>query len=126
MSTHMYNKPNIIPAGTVMNANLTSLAMQLQNALFYNIQVSYTGTPTGSFSLQASSDNSATKTAADQVPYATLNWTNVRSAQAVTSAGSVMFNVEWASYNFVRLIYTDSSGGASTAVITECTMNVKG
>lgn len=122
----IYNK-QIIPAGTVMNATINSLAMQLQNSMFYNIQIVYTGTPTGTFKLQASSDNSATMTAAGQTPYSPTNWTDVLdSSQAVSAAGSIMWNVEWASYNFVRVVYTDGSGGASTAVITVATMNVKG
>lgn len=123
----IYNKPFIIPKGTVMNTNLTSLAMPLQNQMFYNIQIAYTGTPTGVFSLQGSSDNSATMTAADQVPYTPINWTTITGTnQSVSAAGSIMWNVEFASYNFVQVIYADGSGGTSTAVITCATMNVKG
>lgn len=123
----IYNYQNIIPVGTVMNKNITSKAMQLQNGMFYNIQIVYTGTPTGTFKLQASSDNSATMTAAGQFPYTPVNWTDVlNSSQAVVNAGSTMWNVEWASYNFIRVVYTDGSSGASTAVITVSTMNVKG
>lgn len=123
----IYNYQNIIPVGTVMNKNITSKAMQLQNGMFYNIQIVYTGTPTGTFKLQASSDNSATMTAAGQFPYTPVNWTDVlNSSQVVVNAGSTMWNVEWASYNFIRVVYTDGSSGASTAVITVSTMNVKG
>lgn len=123
----IYNYQNIIPVGTVMNKNITSKVMQLQNGMFYNIQIVYTGTPTGTFKLQASSDNSATMTAAGQFPYTPVNWTDVlNSSQAVVNAGSTMWNVEWASYNFIRVVYTDGSSGASTAVITVSTMNVKG
>lgn len=122
----IYNK-QMIASGTVMNTTLESLAMQLQNSMFYCIQVVFTGTPTGTFKLQASADNSATMTAAGQVPYSPTNWTDVlNSSQAVSSAGTIMWNVEWASYNFVRIVYTDGSGGTSTAVITVATMNVKG
>jgi hypothetical protein len=123
----VYNYQNIILAGTVMNGTINSKAMQLQNSMFYNIQIVFTGTPTGSFKLQASSDNSATMTAAGQFPYQPVNWTDVPdSSTAVSAAGSVMWNIEWASYNFVRVVYTDTSGGTSTAVITVSTMNVKG
>lgn len=123
----IYNYPNIIPSGTVMNSNINSKAMQLQNSMFYNIQLVFTGTPTGTFKLQASSDNSATMTAAGQFPYQPINWTDVlNSPQVVSAAGTLMWNVEWASYNFVRVVYTDGSGGTSTAVMTVSTMNVKG
>lgn len=122
----IYNKPNIIPVGTVMNTTINSPAMQLQNQMGYNIQVVFTGTPTGTFKLQASSDNSATMTAGGQVPYSPTNWTDIaNTSQAVSAAGNIMWNVMWANYNFVRVVYTDSSGGASTATITVSTMNAK-
>lgn len=123
----IYNYPNMIPAGTVLNANLLGRPMQLQNALFYCIQVAFTGTASGTFKLQGSCDNSATVTAVGQSPYLPAHWSDiVDQTQAVTSAGSYLFNVSFASYSFVRLVYTDSSGGTSTAVLTVSTLNVKG
>ena len=122
----MYNNPNLIPAGTVLNQNLNGKAMQLQNALFYAIQLVWTGTPTGTFTLQGSCDNSATMTAAGQ-PYQPTNWTTIPStSQAISAAGSYLYNMEWAGYSFVRVVYTDGSSGASTAVLTVSTLNVKG
>lgn len=124
---NIYNRPNIIPAGTVLNTTVTSTPMVLQNTLGYNIQVFFTGTPTGTFKLQASSDNSATQTAANQMPSASLKWTDVASSsQAVVAAGNVMWNVMWANYNYVQVVYTDGSSGASTATITSATFNAKG
>lgn len=35
----IYNKQNIIPAATILNANVNSAAMQLENMLGYAIQV---------------------------------------------------------------------------------------
>ena len=123
----IYNYPNIIPSGTVMNANLNSKAMQIQNNLFYAIQIVFTGTPTGTFKLQGSCDNSATKTGAAQFPYVVTNWTDISgSSQAVSAAGSILYNESFQAYNFVRVVYTDGSGGSSTAVITVSTMNAKG
>ena len=52
----VYNVPNIIPASTVLNATINSQAMQLYNMYGYSIQLVWTGTPTGSFKLQASCD----------------------------------------------------------------------
>lgn len=125
----IYNYPNIIPASTVMNTTINSLAMQIQNHLFYCIQIAFTGTPTGSFKLQGSCDNSATKTAAAQFPYAVTNWTDIPSStQMVTGAGSVLLRdpAFYAEYNFVRAVYTDTSSGTSTAIITVSTFNAKG
>src|ERR1700734_2300952 len=102
------NQKNIIPASTVMNTTINSVPIQLQNALFYVIQIVFTGTPTGTFKLQASCDNSATQTAAGQT-YAPTNWTDIPSATAaVSGAGSVLLRdpAYFASYSFVRVVYT--------------------
>jgi hypothetical protein len=121
----IYNFPNMIPAGTVMNATITSKAMQLQNHLFYCIQLVWTGTPTGTFKLQGSCDNSATMTAAGQA-YVPTNWTDIPTlSEAVSAAGSYLFNESFAAYNFVRIVYTDGSSGTSTATVTVSTMNAK-
>lgn len=121
------NQTNIIPKSTVMNATINSLPIQLQNALFYVIQIVFTGVPTGTFKLQASCDNSATQTAVGQ-PYAPTNWTDIPTATAaVSAAGSVLLRdpAYFASYSFVRVVYTDGSSGVSTAIITSATANVK-
>ena len=125
----IYNYPNIIAASTVMNTTINSAAMQIQNHLFYCIQIVFTGTPTGSFKLQGSNDNSATKTAAAQFPYVVTNWTDIpNSSQNVTEAGSVLLRdpAYFSQYNFVRAVYTDTSSGISTAIITVSTFNAKG
>jgi hypothetical protein len=124
----VYNYQNTIPVSTVMNTTINSKAMQLQNMLFYCFQIVFTGTPTGSFKLQGSADNSATMTAAGQA-YAPTNWTDIPSTtQAVTTAGSVLLRDPgyYAEYNFVRAVYIDTSGGMSTAIITSSTFNTKG
>lgn len=122
-----FNQPNIIPASTVMNATINSKAIQLQNSLFYVIQIVFTGTPTGTFKLQASCDNSATQTAVGQA-YTPTSWTDIPSATAaVSAAGSVLLRdpAYFASYSFVRVVYTDGSSGLSTAIVTSATANVK-
>jgi hypothetical protein len=101
--------------------------MQLQNALFYCIQLVWTGTPNGAFYLEGSCDNSATQTAAGRSPYAPVNWTVLEDTyQPMSQAGSYLYNMEWAGYSFVRVSFTDLSAGASTAILTVSTLNVKG
>lgn len=128
----IYNTQNIIPAGTVMNTTINSSAMQLKDMYGYAIQVVFTGTPTGTFKLQASCDP---VTKADQifgsngaVVYTPTNWTDiVDSPDEVVAAGSVMWSATGITgYNYVRVVYTDTSGGASTATITVSTFNGKG
>ena len=108
-----------------MNTNLTSSAFNLNQIYGYCIQAVWTGTPTGTFKLQASADPSDIQLRnANQQP---VNWTDVaNSSQAVTIAGSYMWNVTEIMYGWVRLVYTDTSSGASTAVLTVSTINTKG
>src|SRR5580704_9556650 len=96
-----YNAQNIIPYLTVMDTTIYSQAMSLQTTDNFSIQVTYTGTPTGSFQLEASND-----------PYsfyqqAPTNWTPIpNSSQAVSSAGNVMWDFSECGFNYVRVAYT--------------------
>ena len=123
-----YNKPNIIPAGTVLNTTVNSQPMQLQNMLGYAIQIFFTGTPTGSFKLESSCDNSAnfTATGGAATQFTPTHWTDIaNSTFVVTAAGNVEWNTTWDMGSFVRVVYTDTSGGTSTAVIASATFNGK-
>lgn len=109
----VYNKQ--IVTNAVMNATINSLPMQLYNMFGYSIQAVWTGTPTGSFKLQGSSEYVEQS---NTNGYAPTNWDDIAgSTYAVTAAGSNSWNVDGAMYNWVRLVYTDGSGGASTAVL---------
>lgn len=121
----VYNFPNIIPASTVMNATINSQALQLLNMVGFNIQIVFTGTPTGNFKLQASADPIYKGAPGQQ--YTPTNWTDIaNSTFTVSAAGNVDWNFSGCYYNYVRVVYTDTSGGASTAVITVSTFNGKG
>ena len=121
----VYNKTNIIPAATRMNTTINSTPMNLVSIYGFSIQVVWTGTPTGSFKLQASSDVADSQLAnAQMLP---TNWSDVtNSSYAVTAAGNYMWNVSDAMYTWVRVVYTDTSGGVSTAQIASCTLAAKG
>lgn len=126
-----YNKPNIIPASTVMNTTINSLAMQLENMVGYSIQIVFTGTPTGSFKLQGSCDPvpkaNLVVGANGVVTYTPTNWTDVAdSTFTVTAAGNVEWNSNNVFYTYVRVVYTDASSGASTAIITVASFVGKG
>lgn len=126
-----YTTQNIIPKNTVMNATLHSLAMQLHDMVDYSIQITFTGTPTGSFFLEASCDPVPPQTLAPgtngAIVFTPTNWTTVaNSTFTVAATGNVQWNYRDAGYTFVRASYTDSSSGASTAIITFATFNGKG
>ena len=128
----IYNVPFIIPNATVLNANINSQACQLQDMYGYAIQVVIAGTPTGTIKLQLSCDPVPPKSLVfgsnGSVTYTPTNWTDVaNSSQSVSAAGSVYWNEPGlAGYNYVRVVYTDGSSGASTATITAATFNGKG
>lgn len=123
---NVFNTPLFNPLLTVpMNQNLTSNAVPVVNMEGYSIQAVYTASPNGILALQASSDPFKYATASPQPPVP-MNWTTItNSPQTVTAAGVFIWNVEFVYYNYVRLIYTDLSGGTSTATLT-AVINAKG
>lgn len=126
------NVPNIIPINTVMNTTINSLAMQLENMVTYAIQIVFTGTPTGSFKLQASNDPVAnpalTPAGNGAIIFNPAHWSDVKNSTfAVAAAGDVMWNYQAIpGFTYVRVVYSDSSSGVSTAIITSATFNAKG
>lgn len=110
----------------IMNANLTSQAYQLTEAWSYSIQIVFTGTPTGTFKLQGSSDNIIVGIPSLIATQSPIHWTDlVNSSESVSAAGSLIWDVPNPGYNYVRVIYTDGSSGVSTAVITSARINAK-
>lgn len=115
---------NIIPVNTVLNTTVNSVALGVPQMFGAAVQVEFTGTPTGTFKLQASSDTWTANPTPAQLP---VNWTDVaNSTFTVSSAGNVMWNVSDIQYNWLRVVYTDSSGGVSTAVVSASVANLKG
>ena len=109
--------------GATLNANINSAAISLYQMAGYAIQVVITGTPTGTLKLQASNDPYISTLPTDTLP---TNWTDVTgSTFSVSAAGNVMWNVAPSVYNWVRVVYTDGSGGASTAVVASAVLNGK-
>ena len=118
-----YNYPAIIPLGTVLNSNQLSIPMQLLNSIGYSVQIVVTGTPTGTFSLLGSADQ-ATEITPSKAPVNFSTITN--SSYAILAAGNYLWNIPEPFYNWVKLAYTDTSGGTSTAILTVATFNYKG
>ena len=119
-----FNKPNVIPPSTELNTSFNSAVVPLTNVFNYAIQIVFTGTPTGLFHLQSSCD---TDTPANLINPDNMNWTDIANSDfSVSAAGNVEWNVDGAGYTWVRVVYTDGSGGTSTAVVTSATFNGKG
>lgn len=104
-------------------ATITSNPIWLGHIVNYSIQLVYTGTPNGAFKLQGSNDEGAKTNDIENVNI--TNWSDIPSTTVnVTSAGSNIYNITDAGYRWVRLVWTDSTSGAST--ITSARYNVKG
>lgn len=124
------NVINLVPASTVMNTTINSTAQPMLDLFSFAIQVVFTGTPTGSIKLQFSNDaayagNPRSGTSGLNPP--PTNWTDIaNSSFTVTAAGNVGWDYSWPGFNWVRIVYTDTSSGSSTAIITSSTFNGKG
>jgi hypothetical protein len=116
----VFNKQ--IATNVLMNTNLTSAAVPLKSIYTYCITALVSGVPNGLILLQASNDPETNDTqplgsgAGNPAP---ANWVNIsNSTFALTASGESMWNVNAVGYNYVRVAYTDSSGGTSTATVS--------
>lgn len=104
-----------------LNANSNSPYSPLKSIVLYSIAFNVTGTPGGAVKLQASNDpetNDTQYNASTNLPPSVgpTNWADIANSSFTLSAsGTTMWNVEDVGYNYVRVVYTDTSGGTSTA-----------
>lgn len=122
------NNHTISPlVSNILNANRLSAAIPLKNIFMYSIAANITGTPTGTVKLQVSNDPETNDTMPSANPMPTpSNWVDLaNSSIAVTAAGETLWSVNYCTYNWVRVSYTDSSSGASTATMS-IVANLKG
>lgn len=111
------------PVDLASNANLP--AVWLGHIANYSIQLVFTGTPNGNFTLQASNDQGSINSAGAAQQVTNIeNWTTVAdSAIVVSAAGDAMWTVENAGYNWVRVVWTAVGGSGS---LTSARCYVKG
>lgn len=121
-----------ISTGVALNVNSNSPYVQLKNIYTYSVAANYTGSVTGSIKLQASNDPETNDTQVN-VPYtagqtptnppskAPVNWADITGSTFALTPGitETMWNVNAVGYNYVRVVFTDGSGGANTS-----TMNI--
>lgn len=104
---------------------ITSAPIPLDQIYGYAIQASWTGTPTGTFSLQASSESPPTQSqVANGGPDNITLWDTIANSSysIAGSSGTYMWNVNLAFYRYVQLVYTNTSGTGSLSAI----MSAKG
>jgi hypothetical protein len=109
---------NPVSLGT--SANLK--AIWLGHIANYAIQLVFTGTPNGTFKLQASNDEVDPRMPIAQIEAGLVNWTDIAdSGQLITAAGNHTWTVENAGYAWVRVVWTQISGtGTLTSARSYC------
>lgn len=108
-----------------MSTSFTLKPVWLGHICNYAIQLTFTGAPNGTFSLQASNDQGRPNAATETEQYASVtHWTHITgSDQPISAAGDHMYQVENAGYTWVRVVYTRNSG---TGTVTIARAMVKG
>lgn len=102
-----------------MGASINSIGVDLQQLNLNSIQAVFTGSPVGTLSIQVSNDNVAVAAGANPAANV-VNWSDYTgSSSAVSGAGNLTYNLTFAGYRWVRLVYTRSSGtGTLNATFT--------
>lgn len=111
-----------------MDASFNLPAIWLGHIALYAIQLVFTGTPNGTFKLQASNDAGGPQYAANNIRYSNeiTNWTDITdSAQPVAAAGNHMYTVNNPGYQWVRVVWTNSAS-APGSLLTVARATVKG
>jgi hypothetical protein len=108
-NTTIYAPIKIITNGS-MAATLTSTAVDLIRTQQYSIQAAWTGSPVGSIQLNVSNDIGLCANASNWVTY-------TASIQPVNGAGNFLWNIGFANYNCVEVVYTFTSGSGTLNVI---------
>lgn len=105
----------LIPGGPIsLNADWTSEELDLSGIYLLSLQLTFTGSPTGTFHLEASNDRPVNGVE-------TRHWTPIkRSYQAITEAGSHLWTFSDTSVRHIRVVYTFTSGTGSLTEVQYC------
>lgn len=107
----MSGRKNVLPpykslsAGDLSQATVTSAATNIEGYDNVAIQINATGSPTGTFAVQASVD--------------AVNWVDIDLPSTPTLTGSadeILVNMTGLAFPYLRTVYTRSSGSGSADV----------
>lgn len=104
---------------SVVNDTTTnSAAIDCSDVLQISVQAVSTGTPTATVKIQASNDTPIGKPGQNGVPWVPTNWTDVPSATvSLSAAGSKLIPKTDLCYQFIRIVFTSSSGDTGTTAV---------
>mgnify|MGYP003659483280 CR=1 FL=1 len=110
-------------ASTDLTSDTSSNLIWLGHIVNYAIQLAFTGSPNGTFKLQASVDEISPVN-----PKVTdiTNWTDIKgSDQIINESGDHMWSGKNSGYTFVRIVWTANST-SNNAILTSSRFMVKG
>lgn len=119
-SIHRLKKYQLISGGVMTGTSvITSSAVEIINLDNVFLQLHFTGTPTGTFSVQVSSDH-------DQDPNGNVivagNWISLvlsPSPVAAGASGDIGIDLNQLGASYLRVVYTNASGtGVLSAVVS--------
>lgn len=116
---------SLIDAAVTLDGDFASRPIYLGHIAQYAIQLVFSGTPDGTFSLECSNDrgNINAQSKAEQSE-GVVNWTTIAgSASVITAAGDITWNAENVGYLWVRVKFDFS---ASTGSLDSAVANMKG
>lgn len=91
-----------------MTGNITSPEYSLYQVYGWSAQFVFTGSPAGTLKVQVSCDPFYQ---AEGMTPSPTHWTDLaNSAQTISAAGDITYNVNLAFYNWIRFVYSFDSG----------------
>lgn len=103
-------KNELLLAAGDMSGNISTDPIDVRNLIVGSIQCEFTGSPNGTMKLQCSNDVAEFLKQPGTQP-APVNWTDITgSSIAVSAAGDIMYNLTSMGYDYLRVVYTASSG----------------
>lgn len=106
---------NALLSAVAASANQASVAQWAWDIIRASFQLTATGTAAGAIQVQASNDKAVGLPPNQFQP---TNWSNVGAPVTVAGAGAYITPVVECSYEYLRIIYTDSSSGSATGTLS--------
>lgn len=99
------------------SGNLNSMAFWLDQIYVAAIQATITGSPVGTLKLQGSADLGTVGPVNPSSGAGISTWTDINNSSAsVTGAGSVTWNYQNIGYEWIRAVYTSTSGTGNITI----------
>lgn len=95
----------IFTSANMATATLASASLPIYGMIGWAAQLFFTGSPVGTFKAQGSCN------ATGVPPTTDAEWSDIGdSSQAISAAGNILYNYDSANFNWVRIVYTKTSG----------------